>query len=182
MSELTNLKIGMRTLTFFYFNGVVENRRDSSQTTNTYEQGSNRLVSSHTEHRSDLVVRNAAGDFQQVNAAAAHVSIQEGARVTLVMASTREKGEQPYVSVYNHDTGQAGYFAKGVNDAAGPPLYNMGIILAVLVCVIGVMNFSAGKIVPMALAAAFFYELYRRRKLVRAHADQVRIKHGNQGL
>ena len=178
MSELTHLKIGLRTLTFFYFNGVVENRRDSSHTTTTYEQGSNRLVSSQTEHRSDLTIRNEAGDFQQINAAAAHVSIREGSHVTLILASAREKGEQHFVSVHDHVSGQTGYFAKGVNDVAGPPLYNMGIIVAVTICVVGVFNFSAGKIVPMALAAAFFYELFRRRKLVRAHADKVRMKYG----
>ena len=178
MSELGNLKIGMRSLTFFFFNGVVEQRRDSSHTTTTYEQGSNRLVSSQTEHRSDLVIRNEAGDIQQINAAAAHISIREGSRVTLVLASTREKGEQHYISAYDHSSGQTGYFAKGVNDAAGPPLYNMGIIVAVTVCVVGVFNFSAGKVLPMALSAAFFYELYRRRKLVRAHADKVRMQRG----
>ncbi len=178
MSELSELKIGLRTLTFFYFNGVVEHRRDSSHTTTTYEHGSNRLVSSQTEHRSDLVIRNEAGDVQQINAAAAHVSIREGSRVTLILAATREKGPQHFVSVYDHDSGQTGYFAKGVNDMAGPPLYNMGIIVATTICVVSVFNFSVGKIMPVALAAAFFYELFRRRKLVRAHADKVRMKHG----
>lgn len=179
MSELSTLKIGLRTLTFYYFNGIVENRHDSSHTTTTYEQGTNRVVSSHTDHRSDLIIRNAAGDTQQVNAAAAHVSIREGSRVTLIMAATKEKGTQHFVSVYDHDSRQTGYFAKGVNDVAGPPLYNMGIIAAATAGVVGVIYFSAGKILPMGLAAAFFYELFRRRKLVRAHAEQVRMKFGS---
>ncbi len=38
--------------------------------------------------------------------------------------------------------GKTGYFAKGVNDAAGPPLYNMGIIVALIVSAVSVIGFS----------------------------------------
>lgn len=173
MGELTNLKVGMRTLTFFYFNGVVENRHDSSHTTRTYEQGSNHLVSSHTEFRSDLVIRNAAGDVQQLNATAAKLSIREGARVTLVMAARSDNGPQQFLAIQDQQTGQTGYFAKGVNDMAGPPLYNMGIIVALVVGTVALLNLNFGNFVLLALSAGFFYELYRRRKIVRAHVVRV---------
>jgi len=89
------------------------------------------------------------------------------------MVSRGEKGELSFVALRDQETGKTGYFAKGVNDAAGPPLYNMGIIVAVFVGLIALVNFSFGSFVLLALVGAFFYELFRRRKLVRAHADRV---------
>jgi hypothetical protein len=177
MSDLANLKVGMRTLTFFYFNGAVENRRDSSHTETTYEQGTNRVVSSYTDHRSDLVIRGADGNTQQVNSAAAHIVLQEGARVTLIMVARSENGKQAYLAIHDQGTGRTGFFAKGVNDAAGPPLYNMGIIAALIVIAVVVLNLSFGNMVLLGLTGYFFYELYRRRKIVRAHAERVIEKH-----
>ncbi len=54
-----------------------------------------------------------------------------------------------------------------------PPLYNMGIIVALILGAIAILNLSLANMVLLGLAAYFFYELYRRRKLVRAHADKV---------
>jgi hypothetical protein len=176
MSDLTNLKVGLRTLTFFYFNGVVENRSDSSHTETTYEQGTNRVVSSYTDHRSNLIIRGADGNTQQLNAAAAHIVIQEGAKVTLVMVARSDTGKQSFLAIHDQASGKTGYFAKSVNDAAGPPLYNMGIIVALIIGAIAILNLSLANFVLLGLAAYFFYELYRRRKLVRAHADKVIAK------
>jgi hypothetical protein len=178
MSDLGTLKVGMRTLTYFFFNGVVVNRSDSTHTETTYEQGTNRVVSSYTDHRSNLIIEGADGNTQQINATAAHVSIKEGARVTLVMVARSETGKQAFVAVRDNDTGQIGYFAKGVNDAAGPPLYNMGIIVALIIGALTITHLSIANLVPLGLAGWFFYELYRRRKLVRAHAVKVIEKHG----
>lgn len=177
MSDLANLKVGMRTLTFFYFNGVVENRSDSSHTETTYEQGTNRVVSSYTDHRSDLIIRGADGNTQQLNATAAHIVIEKGARVTLIMVARSETGKQAYLAIHDQGTGKTGYFAKGVNDAAGPPLYNMGIIAALIIGAVAILNLSFGNMILLGLAGYFFYELYRRRKIVRAHADRVIEKH-----
>lgn len=177
MSELGTLKIGMRSIGFYYFTGVVENRSDSSHTQTTHEQGTNRVVSSYTEHRSDLIVRGADGRTEQVNSLAGHISVSVGTKVTLVMVELGKKDFKPYVAIHDHTTGKTGYFAKGVNDAAGPPLYNMGIILALIVGALSVIGFSFAKIVPLGLVAWFFYELYRRRKLVREHADRIIAKY-----
>jgi hypothetical protein len=177
MSDLGTLKVGRRSVPFYYFTGVVENRSDSSHTTTTHEQGTNRVVSSYTDHRSDLIVRGADGSTEQVNSLLGHISVSVGSKITLVMVDLGKKDLKPYVALHDHGTGKTGYFAKGVNDAAGPPLYNMGIIIALIVIAVSVIGFSFGKIVPLGLAAWFFYELYRRRKLVREHADRIIAKY-----
>jgi hypothetical protein len=177
MSDLATLRIGLRTRTFFYFNGVVENRSDSTHTETTYEQGTNRVVSSYTDHRSNLIIRGADGNTQRLNAAAAHVVINEGARVTLVMVASSDNGRQEYLAIHDQASGKTGYFAKAVNDAAGPPLYNMGIIVALILGALSIIKLSIANMVPLGLCAWFFYELYRRRKLVRAHADRIIAKH-----
>lgn len=177
MSELETLKVGMRSIPFYYFTGLVENRSDSSHTQTTHEQGTNRVVSSHTDYRSDLIIRGADGSTQQVNSLAGHISVNVGARVTLVLVGQGKKDFKSYVAIHDHDTGKTGYFAKGVNDAAGPPLYNMGIIVALIVVALSVTGLSFGKIILLGLVAWFFYELYRRRKLVREHADKIIAKY-----
>jgi hypothetical protein len=177
MSELGLLKVGMRSISFYYFTGVVENRRDSSHTQTTHEQGTNRVVSSYTDYRSDLIIRGADGNTVQVNSLAGHVSVNVGSTVTLVMVEQGKKDLKPYVAIHDHSTGKTGYFAKGVNDAAGPPLYNMGIIVALIVGAVSLIGFSFANIVPLGLVAWFFYELYRRRKLVREHADRIIAKY-----
>ncbi|MFO1378109.1 MAG: hypothetical protein U1F14_14020 [Steroidobacteraceae bacterium] len=163
----------MAELLLSAFTGVVETRSDSSHTETTYEQGSNRVVSSHTTHRSDVVLVGADGTKHVVNTAAAKVYLAEGSSATLVMASRKEKGYWPFVAVHDHASGKTGYFAKGVNDLAGPPLYNTGIILAVFVGGFSIINLSGKNIVLVGLAAWFFYELYRRRKIVRAKIDAL---------
>lgn len=163
----------MAELLLSTFTGVVETRSDSSHTETTYEQGSNRVVSSHTTHRSDVVLVGADGTKHVVNTAAAKLYLAEGSTATLVMASRKEKGYWPFVAVHDHASGKTGYFAKGVNDMAGPPLYNMGIILAVFVGGFSIINLSGKNIVLVGLAAWFFYELYRRRKIVRAKIDAL---------
>jgi hypothetical protein len=177
MSVVGPLKVGMRSIPFYYFTGVVENRSDSSHTTTTHEQGTNRVVSSYTDHRSDLIVRGADGRTEKVNSVLGHITVSVGSTITLVIVDLGKKGFKPYVALHDHGTGKTGYFAKGVNDAAGPPLYNMGIIVALILIAVSVIGFSFAKIVPLGLAAWFFYELYRRRKLVREHADKIIAKY-----
>lgn len=176
MSELTTLKVALRTLHFFYFSGVVEARSDSSHTTTTYEQGSNRVLSSDTTHKSEVVIRAADDRTHVVNTAAAKMYLAQGSTVTLVLASTSETGDQSYVAIHDHSSGKTGFFAKGVNDVAGPPLYNMGIILAVFVGGFSLVSLSGTSIVLVGLCDGFFYELYRQRKIVRAHAEAVIAK------
>jgi len=173
MSESTPLKIGRRALYFSTVTGVVEARSDSSHTETTYEQGTNRVVSSHTTHRSEIVLGAADGVKHVVNTAAAKVYLAEGATATLVLASNKEKGFWPFAAIHDHASGKTGYFAKAVNDVAGPPLYNVGIILAVFVGGFSVINLSGKNIILVGLCAWYFYELYRRRRIVRAEIDAV---------
>ncbi len=56
------------------------------------------MVSSCTDHRSDLIVRGADGRIEQVNSLLGHISVGVGSTITLVMADLGKKDFKPYVA------------------------------------------------------------------------------------
>lgn len=174
MPAASSVSIGARTVQLYTFTGEVTHSAVSSETERTVDQH-NRHVSSRTWHHNQLMVQAADGEVREIDVGSAKVAVAPGQVVTLCwgIVNGREKGD--YVAVHNHATRQTGWFAKGVNDVAGPPGYNMLLIVLVFVVVfnfLGVFRFEPTAIFWVAIGLGAFWWLLQRRKKLRAAVEQ----------
>ncbi len=177
MAEVSSVNIGMRNVHIYRFTGDVIDSQRSSETSVTGH--GNGQISSHTYHYNEIFLRASDGQEKSVEVASSGVSVRPGNVVTVLWGIVGNNEKGAYTTVHNHDTQQTGHIAKGINDTAGPHLYNMMIILFVFVGVVAGFSLLGGgfsSIIPAAITAYFFYWLIQRRRKLRAAMEAAIIK------
>jgi hypothetical protein len=168
MGAVSSVDIGRRRVNIYRFTGqVLDSQRSSETSVTSYNNGQ---VSAQTFHYNEIFLRSADGEERAVEVASAKVPIRVGNTVTVLWGIVGNRDKGSYCTVHKHDTRQTGHIAKAINDASGPPLYNMLIILFVFIGVFSVMGAaggSGGAIVLVLATAGFFYWLLGRRKKLR---------------
>ncbi|HMV72498.1 MAG TPA: hypothetical protein PKC08_10015, partial [Pseudomonadales bacterium] len=78
------------------------------------------------------------------------------------------KAEGPYLGIVNHDTGAIHVIRKPVNDLAGPPFYNMLLIVTAIFIAVGFYDMTNGNIGSAIIMAGIglggIYWIYRGQK------------------
>jgi hypothetical protein len=152
------------------FTGEVVDQSTSSETHTTVH--SNNQVTSRTDHYTHLFVRAPSGEECDLEVANLRMGVRRQHTVTLLWGIRKGKEQGPYVAVNNHDTKSIHHIRKGNNDLAGPPGYNLLLVVAVMVGVFGlfgVLGGSMGAAVPLLLGVGAVYWVYsRQRKLMAA--------------
>ncbi|MBK6496345.1 MAG: hypothetical protein IPO52_05980 [Gemmatimonadetes bacterium] len=174
MSAVSSLRIGSRQISLYRFTGEVLDSQRSSHTTVTSHQ--NGQVSAQTEHYNQVFLRASDGEERSVEVASAGVAVRVGNIVTVGWGLVGSNATGSYATVWNHDTNQVGHIAKAINDTAGPPLYNMMIIVFVFIGVfnaMGVFAFNLRAIFWVGLTFFFFWWLTQRRRTLRAALEAV---------
>jgi hypothetical protein len=169
MSAVRTIAIGARQIHLHRFTGEVLDSQRSSHTTVTSH--ANGQVSAHTQHSNEIFLRAPDGEERAVEIATSGVPVRVGNIVTIGWGIVGNAATGSYATVRNHDTGQLGHIAKAINDTAGPPLYNMMIIVFVFIGVfnaMGALAFKPGALFLVGLTGFFFWWLTQRRRVLRA--------------
>ena len=177
MAEISSVGIGMRNVHIHRFAGDVIDSQRSSETSVTGH--GNGQISSYTSHYNQIFLRATDGQEKSVEVASSGVSVRPGNKVTVLWGIVGNDEKGAYTTVHNHDTNQTGHIAKGINDTAGPPFYNMMIILFVIIGVISVFSLFGGgfgSILFIAATAFFFYWLTQRRRKLRSAMEAAILK------
>lgn len=172
MSAIGSVQIGSRTVNLYKFTSeVMDSQRSSETQVTSYNNGQ---VSSTTHHYNEVFLRAPNGEEISLEIGSSRVSVRQGNTVTVAwgILGNRERG--PYTTVYNHNTKSIGHMAKPINDLAGPPGYNMLIILFVIIGVVSVFNLvSLMGLLGVGATAGFFYWLLQRRKKLRTAIESA---------
>ncbi len=169
MAEVGAINIGTRQVHIHRFTGIVMDSQRSSETSITGH--TNGQIRSHTFHYNEIFLRSADGEERAVEVGSAKVAVRVGNTATVAWGIVGSASTGSYTTVRNHETGLVGHVAKGINDVAGPPGYNMMIIVFVFVGVFSVMGVFSGKMSSIIMTGAtgyFFYWLTQRRRVLRA--------------
>lgn len=95
-------------------------------------------------------------------------SARPGQKASIIWGIRKGKELGDYLAVVNHETGTIQCIRKAINDNAGPPFYNMLIIVLVIVGCIGLVDLFGGHIGSamflFAIGAGGVYWIYRKQK------------------
>ncbi len=174
MAAIRTIRIGARQIHLHRFTGEVLDSQRSSHTSVTSH--ANGQVSAHTEHYNEVFLRAPDGAERSVEVASAKVSVRVGNMVTVGWGIVGSNATGSYATIHNHDTHQLGHIAKAINDTAGPPLYNMMIIVFVFIGVfnaMGALAFKPRGLFWLGLTGFFFWWLTQRRRVLRAALEEV---------
>ena len=163
-----SVRIGLRTVGLHAFTGEVTTSTKDAAPFRDPDTGE--VTDLRTKISTKVNLVGPDDESRWVDISATGISVRAGDRVTLVWARVGSaEDDDAYVAVHDHDSGETGWWAKGVNDTAGPPLYNGMMIVIVFVVVanfMGTIRADPESWPPVVLALGVFaYILLRRRKL-----------------
>ena len=175
MPKISTVQIGSRTIDLYAHTGEVMDQSTSYHTESTVH--SNNQVTTSTTSYSQLFVRSKEGEEKSLNVPDMKIGVRKGNTVSILFG-IKQGGKDwgPYIAVYNHDTKSIHHIRKGNNDLAGPPGYNMMLIAAVIVGVIGgalVLSGDMSALFFAAIGAGAVYWIYSRQKKLMAAVDQA---------
>jgi hypothetical protein len=174
MTKISTTLIGSRSIDLHAFTGEVVDQSTSHHTEATVH--ANNQVTTSTTSYSQLFIRDKNGEEREINVPNMKIGVRRGTTASLIWGIKTGKDWGPYIAVYNHDTKSIHHIRKGNNDLAGPPGYNMMLIAAVIVGVIGgygVLTGDFSSIVFLGAGCGAIYWIYMRQKKLMAAVDQA---------
>lgn len=146
MSRFATVRSGLRTIDLHAFTGRVVDQQRSTVTEVTRHHNNAMLgTTTHSSSWNKVFVQADNGDEKWLEVPDKGFAARAGQMASIIwgIRAGREKGD--YLAVVNHETGAFQCIRKAVNDNAGPPFYNMLIILLVFVCGgVGMMDVFGG--------------------------------------
>ena len=174
MPPTSSVRIGLRRVSLFAFTGVVTTSTKDAAPFRDPDTGEVTDLRTEISTKVNLV----GGDVESrwVDISQTGISVRSGDRVTVVWSRVGSaEDDDAYVAVHDDDSGKTGWWAKGVNDTVGPPLYNGMLIVVVFVVVANFMRTMRAdpeSWPPVVLSLGVFaYILLRRRRLRAAARD-----------
>ncbi len=169
-ATIGSVRIGLRTVSLYAFTGVVTSSMKDAEPFRDPDTGEVTDLRTRISTKVNLVGPD--DESRWVDISATGISVRAGDRVTLVWARVgSNESDDAYVAVHDHDTAETGWWSKGVNDAAGPPLYNGVLIVIVFVVVanfMGTLRADPASWPPVVLSLGIFAYILLRRRTLRA--------------
>ena len=145
MSRFATLRSGLRTIDLHAFTGRVVDQQRSSVTEVTRHHNNAMLgTTTHTSSWNKVFLQADNGEEKWLEVQDKGFAARAGQMASIIwgIRQGREKGD--YLAVVNHETGAFQCIRKAVNDNAGPPFYNMLLILLVIVGCVGLVDVFGG--------------------------------------
>ncbi len=167
MAAFGSVTAGSKTINLHAFSGEVVEQQKSSHTEVSRGNNNNQQQVS-TTHYNKIFVRAADGAERSLEIVDSGFSGRAGSKASILWGIKEGKDEGPYLGIVNHDTGDVHLIRKPVNDLAGPPFYNMLLIVASIFCALGfydMINGSIGSaIVKAGIGGGGIYWIYKGQK------------------
>ncbi len=176
MPSFATVTTGRGPVDLYAFTGVVADQEKSSYTEVT-RNNNNNVATSSTTHYNTIFVRNEAGEERSVQIVDSGLALRAGSHASFIWGIPKGKEKGDYMVVINHDTGAMHTIRKAVNDLAGPPFYNMLLILAVIVGCVGLFDLFSGDlgsaIILIGIGAGAVYWIYKGQKALLAQVESA---------
>ncbi len=169
MSRIATLRSGLRTIDLHAFTGRVVDQQRSSVTEVTRHQGNAMLgTTTYTSSWNKVFLQADNGEEKWLQVEDKGFAARAGQMASIIWGIRPGRKEGDYLAVVNHETGAFQCIRKAVNDNAGPPFYNMLLILLVIVGGVGLMDVFAGHygsaLFFFAVAGGGIFWIWRRQK------------------
>ena len=166
MASIGPVSAGSKTINLHAFSGEVVEQQKSSHT--EVSRGNNNQQQVSTTHYNKIFVRASDGAERSLEIVDAGFSARAGSRASIIWGIKDGKDEGPYLGIVNHDTADVHLIRKPVNDLAGPPFYNMLLIVAAIFCALGFYTLLSGNIgsaiVMAGIGGGGIYWIYKGQK------------------
>jgi hypothetical protein len=171
MPSFASVKAGSRTIDLHAFTGQVVDQQRSSVTEVTHHNPNNTMIgsTSHTWNYNKVFLRNDEGEEKTLEIVdKGGFSARPGQKASIIWGIRKGKELGDYMAVVNHETGAIQCIRKGINDNAGPPFYNMLLIVLVIVGCVGLVDLFGGHIGSalffFAIGGGGVFWIYRKQK------------------
>ncbi|MCC7330336.1 MAG: hypothetical protein IT484_09355 [Gammaproteobacteria bacterium] len=168
MAAFGTVTTGSKRIDLHAFTGEVVEQQKSSHT--EVSRDNNQPTS--TTHYNKIFVRAADGAERSLEIVDSGFSARSGSKASIIWGIKDGKQEGPYLGIINHDTAAIHLIRKPVNDFAGPPFYNMLLIVAAIFCAVGFFDLMSGNIGSAIIMAGIgvggIYWIYRGQKALLA--------------
>ncbi len=171
MAPIGTINAGSNVIHLHALSGEVVDQQKSSYT-EVGRGNNNNQQHVTTTHYNKIFVRAPDGAEKAIEIVDSGFSARAGSKASIVWGIKAGKEEGPYLAIVNHDTGQVHTIRKPVNDFAGPPMYNMLLIVAAIFCAMGFYSVTTGNlgsaIVRVGIGCGLIYWIYARQKALLA--------------
>jgi len=171
MASFATVLAGSRSLDLHAFTGQVVDQQRSSITEVTHHNPNNTMIgsTSHTRSYNKVFLRADDGEEKSLEIQdKGGFAARQGQKASIVWGIRKGKDVGDYLAVVNHETGAIHCIRKAVNDNAGPPFYNMLLIVLVIVGCVGLFDLFGGHIGSalffFAIAGGGIYWIYAKQK------------------
>jgi hypothetical protein len=170
MAAIGTINAGSKVINLYAFSGEVVDQQRSSYT--QVSNGNNNQQQVSTTHYNKIFVQAADGTEKAVEIVDSGFSARAGSKVSIIWGIPGKKEEGPYLAVVNHDNGSIHTIRKAINDLAGPPFYNMLLIVTAIFIALGFFDLINGNIgsaiIMSAIGGGGIYWIYSRQKALMA--------------
>ena len=170
MASIGPVTAGSKTINLHAFSGEVVEQQKSSHTEVSRANNNQQQVS--TTHYNKIFVRASDGAERSLEIVDSGFSARAGSKASIIWGIKEGKEEGPYLGIVNHDSGDVHLIRKPVNDLAGPPFYNMLLIVAAIFCALGFYDMITGNlgsaIVMAGIGVGGIYWIYKGQKALLA--------------
>lgn len=171
MGSFATVHAGSRKIDLHAFTGqVVDQQRSSVTEVIRQAPGSNAGpgVASRTYSYNKVFLRADDGEEKSLEIEDKGFSARHGQRASIIWGIRAGKSVGDYLAVVNHETGSFQCIRKAINDNAGPPAYNMLLIVLVIVGCVGLVDLFGGHVGSalffFAVGGGGIYWIYARQK------------------
>ncbi len=182
MSSFATVKAGRRIINLHAFTGQVVDQQRRSITEVTHHQNNAALgTTSQTSSFNKIFLKADNGDERSLEVADKDFAARAGQKASFIWGIRDGKTEGDYLAVVNHETGVVQCIRKAINDNAGPPGYNMLLILLVFVFGgVGASDVFGGHIASalffFALGGGGIFWIYSRQKSLLEQVKTAALK------
>ncbi len=166
MASIGTVTAGSKIIDIHAFSGEVVDQEKSSYTEVT--RGNNNYQSSTTTNYTKIFVRAPDGEERSLQIVDSGFGVRAGSKASFLWGIPKGKDKGDYVAVVNHDTGSVHTIRKAVNDLAGPPFYNMLLIVASIFIAVGVFDLFSGNmgsaLIKAGIGCGGIYWIYTGQK------------------
>ncbi|WP_079415458.1 hypothetical protein [Thiomonas intermedia] len=166
MAEIGIITAGGKPIHLHAFSGIVVDQQKSTYTQVNRSNNDQQQVS--TTHYNKVFIQAEDGAERSIEIEDKGFSARAGNRASMIWGIPGHKDEGPYLAVINHDTGALHTLRKPINDLAGPPFYNLLLIVTAIFIAIGVFDLFSGHIgsaiALLALGGGGIYWIFSRQK------------------
>jgi len=182
MAHIGAITVGRREVNLYSFTGQVVDQHRSTLTEVVDNRNSPAMSTSTTTSYNKIFIRAADGEERDVHIVDKGFSVRQGSTASLIWGIPvgKEKGE--YLLVLNNDTGATHVIRKPCNDLAGPPFYNMLLIVFAIFLTLGLVGLFSGGIfsalIKLAIGGGGIYWIYKGQKalIAQLQATAARLR------